>query len=121
MTRLIFRDAMLSNDSEELLREAKAEKGVNFSEIKNENWIDRKTGKAGNGGLRNQERVPEGTTFNFEISIRIFDTDSKDAFKKKIVEGLRLMECDYLGSSGSRGYGKIKFLVTIQHEIIFVL
>lgn len=109
MTRLIFRDAMMSSDSEELLREAQAEKGVNFSEIKNENWIDRKTGKAGKGGLRSQERVPEGTYFDFEISIRVFDTDSKDAFKKKITEGLRLMEQDYLGSSGSRGYGKIKF------------
>lgn len=110
MTRLIFRDAMMTADSEELLRDAQAEKGVNFSEIKNENWIDRKTGKAGNGGLRNQERVPEGASFNFEISIRVFDTDNKEAFKKKIVEGLSLMECDYLGSSGSRGYGKIKFL-----------
>lgn len=109
MTRLIFRDAMITDISEELLREAQAEKGVNFSEIKNENWIDRKTGKAGHGGLRNQERVPEGTTFNFEVSIRIFDTDHEEKFREKITEGLRLMECDYLGSSGSRGYGKIKF------------
>lgn len=110
MTRLIFRDAMMTPESEELLREAQAEKGVNFSEIKNENWIDRKTGKAGQGGLRSQERVPEGTTFNFEVSIRIFDTDNKESIKKKISEGLVLMQKDYLGSSGSRGYGKIKFL-----------
>lgn len=110
MTRLIFRDAMMTSESEELLREAQAEKGVSFSEIKYENWIDRKTGKAGNRGLHNQERVPEGTTFNFEISIRVFDTDNKDVIKKKISEGLKLMQYDYLGSSGSRGYGKIKFL-----------
>lgn len=110
MTRFIFRDSMITAASEELLREAQAEKGVNFSEVKSENWIDRKTGKAGNGGLRTQERVPEGTSFNFEISIRVFDTDNKDTFKVTIAEGLRLMQQDYLGSSGSRGYGKIKFL-----------
>ncbi|MEI6125151.1 MAG: type III-A CRISPR-associated RAMP protein Csm3 [Pseudomonadota bacterium] len=110
MTRLIFRDAMITKESEELLREAQEGKGLNFAEIKSENWIDRKTGKAGYGGLRTQERVPEGTTFDFEISIRIFDGDDKEKFKAKVKEGLELMESDYLGSSGSRGYGKIKIL-----------
>jgi len=110
MTRLIFRDAMMTENSENVLREVQAEKGANFSEIKNENWIDRRTGKAGGGGLRSQERVPEGTTFQFELSVRIFETDNKENFKTKIKEGLDLIEKDYLGSSGSRGYGKVKFL-----------
>jgi CRISPR-associated protein Csm3 len=109
MTRLIFRDASITTDSEATLREAQEEKGLYFAEVKNENWIDRKTGKAGKGGLRSQERVPEGTKFQFELSIRVFDIDNKDHFKMKIQEGLGLMESDYLGSSGSRGYGKIKF------------
>lgn len=109
MTRLIFRDAMMTADSEKVLREAQEEKGINFSEAKNENWIDRRTGKAGQGGLRTQERVPEGTCFKFELSIRVFDTDKEEQFKATITEGLRLMEKDYLGGSGSRGYGKIKF------------
>ena len=107
---MIFRDAMLTQNAEMVLREAQEEKGVNFSEVKSENWIDRRTGKAGGGGLRTQERVPEGTSFQFELSIRIFDADNKDAFKAKIKEGLELMQKDYLGGSGSRGYGKIKFL-----------
>jgi CRISPR-associated protein Csm3 len=110
MTRLIFRDAMVTETAETVLREAQEERGVNFAEVKNENWIDRKTGRAGNGGLRNQERIPEGTTFNFEISIRIFDTDNKELFRNKIIEGLKLMQCDYLGGSGSRGYGKVSFI-----------
>lgn len=110
MTRLIFRDAMVTPESEEMLRDAQAEKGVNFAEVKSENWIDRRTGKAGQGGLRTQERVPESTSFKFEISVRVFDKDDKEKFRKKIVDGLKLMEADYLGSSGSRGYGKIKFL-----------
>jgi len=110
MTRLLFRDAMVTKDSENILRDAQAEKGVNFAEVKSENWIDRRTGKAGQGGLRTQERVAEGTTFGFEVSIRIFDTDDKNKFKDKVIEGMRLMQNDYLGGSGSRGYGKIKFL-----------
>lgn len=110
MTRLLFRDGMITDDSEKLLRSAQEEKGLNFAEVKNENWIDRRTGKAGQGGLRSQERVPEGTTFHFELSVRFLEDDDKEHFKKKIREGLQLMEQDYLGSSGSRGYGKIKFL-----------
>jgi CRISPR-associated protein Csm3 len=110
MTRLLFRDAMITSESEAQLRDVQEEKGLNFSEVKSENWIDRRTGKAGKGGLRTQERVPEGTTFKFELSVRIFESDDKEHFKKKILEGLQLMQQDYLGSSGSRGYGKIKFL-----------
>ncbi len=109
MTRLIFRDAMITKYSEKLLRDTQEEKGIHFAEVKNENWIDRNTGKAGRGGLRTQERVPQGTTFEFELSVRIFENDDKEHFKKKIKEGLKLMEQDYLGSSGTRGYGKIKF------------
>lgn len=110
MTRFLFRDAMITPESEELLRQAQEEKGLNFAEIKSENWIDRKTGKAGQGGLRTQERVPEGTTFGFEISIRLFEGDDKDGIRKTVKEGLTLVENDYLGSSGSRGYGKVRFL-----------
>lgn len=110
MTRLLFRDAMIAKESEELLREAQAEKGLNFAEVKSENWIDRKTGKAGHGGLRTQERIPEGSIFDFELSIRIFEGDDKEKIKSKIKEGLDLLESDYLGSSGSRGYGKVKML-----------
>lgn len=110
-TWLIFRDGRISSDSEILLREAQ-EEGINFSEIKYETWIDRRTNKAGNRGLRNQERVPEGTIFMFEISIRHFQNqnDCLEKLKTLLIEGLHLMQNDYLGSSGSRGYGKISFV-----------
>ncbi len=110
MTRLLFRDAMIAKDSEDMLREAQAEKGLNFAEVKSENLIDRKTGIAGHGGPRTQERIPEGSQFEFELSIRIFEGDEKEKIKAKIKEGLDLLENDYLGSSGSRGYGKVKVL-----------
>lgn len=110
ITRLIFRDAMLTPKSETILRNAQAEKGISFAETKNENWNDRLTGKAGQGGIRTQERVPEGTQFKFEISLRFLEGDNLDDFRASIVEGLSLMQQDYLGGSGTRGYGKISFI-----------
>lgn len=109
ITRLLFRDAPVTEESERILREAQEEKGLHFSEVKYETWIDRNTGKAGKGGLRNQERVPEGTSFRFEISVRLLKGDNKEQVKKKIREGIDLIQKDYLGGSGSRGYGKVRF------------
>jgi len=108
-TRLLFRDASITKESEAVLLEAKEDKGVNFSEIKYETRIDRQTNKAADKALHNNERIPSGTNLYFELSIRIFGDDSRDDFKKIIAEGLSLMQSDYLGGSGSRGYGKIKF------------
>ena len=108
-TRIIVRDANLTVSAEDILRDAQEEKGINFAEIKTENWIDRKTGRAGNGGLRNQERVPAGTEFDFEIVLRVFDGDNEQDMISFIAEGLSMISKEYLGSSGSRGYGKVKF------------
>ena len=38
-TRFLFRDAPLTQKWEEILRTAQEEKGLNFSELKNENWL----------------------------------------------------------------------------------
>lgn len=110
MTRLIFRDAMLTPEAEQILRNAQDQKGLGFAEVKNENWIDRLTGKAGQGGIRTQERIPEGTEFALEISLRVLEGDDSSHFRMVIKKGLDMMTKDYLGSSGSRGYGKISFL-----------
>ena len=108
-TRLIFRDASLTPESESVLREVQAERGLGFSEVKSETAIDRRSGKALSGSLRTWERIPEGTSFQLELAVRIFEDDNEENFKRIVAEGLALMEKDYLGSSGSRGYGKIKF------------
>lgn len=111
-TRILVRDALLTESSKNMLEEARTEKGINFSEVKTENWIDRKTGRAGQGGLRTQERVPAGTEFDFEIVVRVFENDDQDKIISFIKEGLSLVQKEYLGSSGSRGYGKVKFIDT---------
>jgi len=100
-TRLIFRDAHVNDQWRERLA------GESF--VKFETAINRRTGTVQQGSLRNQEYVPAGTAFDFELSVRIFEGDPKDKFKDAIKKAIRLLEDDYLGGSGTRGYGKVKF------------
>lgn len=87
-----------------------------FTEVKSENTINRITGTAGNP--RYIERVSEGAIFNFKLSIKQFDEDGDDLIDT-LLQGLRLLELDSLGGSGSRGYGKIKFQdITLNGEDI---
>lgn len=114
-TRLIVRDAMLTSDSEKQLIEAQAQ-GLNFAEVKSENWINRNTGVAGHGGLRTQERVPAGTKFNFAMSVRIFEGDDEQKILDFIKQALEWLPQDTLGGSGTRGYGWVELEYTIGQE-----
>ncbi len=107
-TRLIFRDAVLTHDSEEELKETLP---GSFVEVKTEIAMDRKQGKALGGALREQERVPEGIEFEFEMTIRLFDVDKdrRQEYFEKLALGFELLEKDYLGGNGSRGYGQVAF------------
>ena len=98
--RIMVRDAYLQPEGEK--------KPHDYLEIKVENTIDRVKGTTIKGGIRNMERVVAGSKFKFEI---VFNVYKKDDIKliKKFIEGMRLLEDDYLGGSGSRGYGKIEF------------
>jgi CRISPR-associated protein Csm3 len=48
--------------------------------------------------------------FHFDISVRIFDDDDEAAIIGLLKEGLSLLQQDYLGAAGSRGYGQIQVL-----------
>ncbi len=78
----------------------------NICEIKYENKIDRLRGIA-EGGLRQIERVISGTKFNFEVVCCIEDSFEQDL--QDLESCFRFLEDEYLGASGSRGYGKVKF------------
>jgi CRISPR-associated protein Csm3 len=79
-----------------------------FTEVKTENCIDRIQGVARNP--RQTERVPAGSLFNFRLSIKVLDDDARNPrLEETLLAGLRLLELDSLGGSGSRGYGKLKF------------
>lgn len=59
---------------------------------------------------RQTERVPAGARFDFRLSIKVLDIDGDGAqLRRTLLAGLRLLELDSLGGSGSRGYGKLKF------------
>jgi CRISPR-associated protein Csm3 len=77
-------------------------------ETKAENTIDRVKGTTTKGGIRNTERVVAGSEFDYEVIFNIYKSNDKELIKK-FIEGMKLLEDDYLGGSGSRGYGKIKF------------
>ncbi len=106
-SRLLVRDATLTPESVKSLQKMQ-EEGLLFAEVKRENIIDRKTGIAAKGGLRTQERIPAGTTFQLRMSVRVFKDDPEQKVLSFIKEGLQLLQDDYLGGSGSRGYGEVE-------------
>lgn len=100
-TRVSFADAYLNEDWK---RSAEQQQLV-FTEVKSENSINRIKGTAENP--RFTERVPAGTRFDFCVTLKIMDGDG--ALQGLLLEGLKLLQMDALGGSGSRGYGKIEF------------
>jgi len=78
-----------------------------FVEVKVENIIDRIKGTAKDP--RHQERVIPFSEFTGFIKIRVHEGDRKELYDT-IIRGIELLEDDYLGGSGSRGYGKVKFI-----------
>jgi len=107
-TRLIVRDAHIKSTVK--LEKMRRKLGLLYVENKTENSINRLTARA---NPRTQERVPAGTEFDFEMVYRIFalgdkgDKD-KELYSSVVETGLKLLQMDALGGSGSRGYGKIK-------------
>lgn len=100
-TRLFVRDSFLSNP--EFLEGAKTD--LPYTEVKFENVIDRITSGA---NPRQTERVPAGARFNFEMIYNVFDDKDKE-YLKAVFEAMKLLEHDYLGGQGSRGYGQVRF------------
>lgn len=105
-SKLIVRDAILSKESKEALL-ACENLDMPYTENKWENVIDRTRGVAEHP--RQSERVPAGAVFNAEFILNIWDDDDESELTELFEKGLRLLENDYLGGSGSRGYGQIKF------------
>ena len=105
-SKIIVRDAMLSEDSKKMLLGCD-NLDMPYTENKFENVIDRVKGIAQHP--RQTERVPAGAEFCAEFIINIWDDDNEQEMMALFEKGIRLLENDYLGGSGSRGYGQIKF------------
>ena len=100
-SRLIFSDMQLANEQE--LRDAGLQ---SLTEVKFENTINRATAVA---NPRQIERVIRGSVFDLDIIYNVENADEVTDDFKTLSEGLKLLQYDYLGGNGSRGYGKISF------------
>lgn len=101
-SRLAFWDCALSEDWVRQVRE----NNQLLTEVKSENRINRISGTAEHP--RNTERVPSGARFNFRLSVKQLKGDGEDLLDT-VLQGMKLIEFDSLGGSGSRGYGKVRF------------
>jgi CRISPR-associated protein Csm3 len=112
-TRLTVRDGSLIN-IDELANSENTD--MHCTEVKTEVSIDRLTSQA---NPRNFERVPAGARFKLDMVLDIYNIDIKnggagnraDNFVSLLRQGMMLVEDDYLGGQGTRGYGQIEFQV----------
>ena len=102
-SRLQFQDSLLSNKSIEEFKEVEFD--LPYTEIKYENTINRATGIA---NPRQLERVPAGSEFDFKIVYNIEKIEDFKEDMKNILLMMDVLEDDYLGGHGTRGYGRIK-------------
>lgn len=112
-SKLIVRDSYLTDESAKQLRECD-NLDMPYTEGKWENVIDRVKGTA---DPRYIERIPAGAIFNIEFIINVWDSDIEEDLVALLKRGIKALENDYLGGSGSRGYGQIHFGELKQEDI----
>ncbi len=101
-TRVSFADCPLNSTWREKARKER----WSLTEVKSENSINRIKGTAENP--RFTERVPADAEFDFSVCLKLLSPQEDDLLNYLLL-GLKLLELDALGGSGSRGYGKIEF------------
>lgn len=106
-SRLIVRDAELDVSNPEMF----ANTDLPYTESKTEVAIDRVTAKA---TPRTFERVPAGAQFKLNMVLNIFEGDDESKLKSTLKQAIKLLEDDYLGGHGSRGYGQVKFEYDVE-------
>lgn len=100
-SRLIFSDMVLSN------KDDLHDKGLqSMTEVKFENSISRATGVA---NPRQIERAVRGSVFRMELIYEVMEEAEIAEDFEMLAEGMKLLQYDYLGGNGSRGYGKVCF------------
>ena len=82
-----------------------------YTEIKTENMINRIKGVAEHP--RHTERVIAGSEFEGCLTIRLFENDGNGkVFIELLKDAFDMLKDDYLGGSGSRGYGRVDIKVS---------
>lgn len=96
-TRLQFADAYVKNFKGDL---------SSLTEVKFENTIDRGNCVA---NPRQIERVVPGVVFETVIVYNELVSEETEKDLQTLAEGMKLLQYDYLGGHGTRGYGRISF------------
>jgi len=103
-TRLVVRDAY---PTETTVEEWELNEDlIHGTEVKGENTINRITSAA---NPRFIERIPAESEFDIEMILSVYSVDEESNMLETIFEGLKLLEDNYLGGMGTRGYGKVEF------------
>lgn len=109
-SRVLFSDMVLSNEQE--LRDKEV---AGLTEVKFENTISRTTAIA---NPRQIERVIRGAKFDLDIIYEAIEENDIVEDMELLAEGMKLLQYDYIGGHGSRGYGKIKFTDVAAEVVI---
>ena len=108
-SRVLFSDMFISN-----MDELKHAGLTRATEVKFENRIIRTTAEA---DPRQIERVVRGALFPVQLIYEVNEEGNMLQDFEIIKQGFRLLEYDYLGGNGSRGYGRIK-ISDLQAEVV---
>lgn len=103
ISRLQFADSFMKDESVVQLKKAGTD--LYLTEIKFENVINRLSGKAEHP--RQIERVPAGSKFDVRIIYSLYSEDEASEDFYNILRALQLLQLDYIGGNGSRGYGRV--------------
>ena len=107
-SRLIVRDAELDINACDF-----SNTDLPYTESKTEVAIDRVTAKA---NPRTFERVPAGAKFNLNMVLNVFEGEDEQALRATVRQAIKLLEDDYLGGHGSRGYGQVEINIESEED-----
>jgi CRISPR-associated RAMP protein, csm3 family len=99
-SRIYFSDIFMSEESREELENS----DMDATEIKFENTITRSTGVA---NPRQIERAIKGIKYNMSLIYNIENESEIEEDFKLLKMAFKLLQYDYLGANGSRGYGRV--------------
>lgn len=108
-SRILFSDMIMCNGEELRQKEINS-----MTEVKFENSINRQTAVA---NPRQIERVIRGAEFNLNLIYEVEKEEDTLDDLRLLAEGMTLLQYDYLGGHGSRGYGKVRFS-EVQAQVV---
>lgn len=104
----------VGNDNEEILAQIGPSRASFYNSFISKKWLEEHNDyvltEMKSENSRFFEVVSECIEFDFLIAIKEFENDDFNSFIEIIKKGLKLLELNSLGGSGSKGYGRIEFL-----------